>query len=172
MPAGLSSGTASTTLFSTKSMRVSEYTKSAPFSFCPASRSFIWDWPAEMNRSHTAPSMIWVRRVPEDSKEKVRVTSGATSLYRSAISVRVASRDAAANTTTSTGSAWGAVISAAGVVLLAAGVSAVPAFPPPQAARDRVRARRRDRAAIRLMVHSPLQNGRRARFQTHPGPPP
>ena len=102
--------------------------------------------------------MIWVRRVPEDSKEKVRVTSGATSLYRSAISVRVASRDAAANTTTSTGSAWGAVVSAAGVVLLAAGVSAVPVVPPPQAARDRVRAPARARESSFFMVKNSFTN--------------
>ena len=84
MPAGLSSGTARTTLFSTRSMRLSETTKSSPSVLVPvvsaASSWFICFCAAEMKRSQTAPSSIWVLSVPEESKVKVSVTLGATSL--------------------------------------------------------------------------------------------
>ena len=65
----------------------------------------IWVWPAEMNTSHTAPSWIWVFRVPEESKLNTTVTPSFSAMYMSPISVRVSSMEAAANTVSSMSSA-------------------------------------------------------------------
>ena len=46
----------------------------------------------------SAPSSIWVFRVPEESKLKTSSTLGATVLYCSEISFRVSVREAAAKT--------------------------------------------------------------------------
>ena len=82
MLAGLPSGTTRATLFSSRFTRVPCSTKSRPSVFtsgsAAASSWFICFWAAEMNRSQSAPSWIWVFRVPEESKLKIRVTLGAT----------------------------------------------------------------------------------------------
>ena len=70
MPLGLPSGTASVTLFSSRSSRVEWSTRSRPSVFSappPASSWFICLGAAEMNTSQSAPSWIWVLRVPEES---------------------------------------------------------------------------------------------------------
>ncbi len=79
MPAGFPSGTARTTLFSSRLKRESDATKSRPSVFTSglaASSWFICFCPAEMKMSHAAPSSIWVLRVPEESKLNTRVTLG------------------------------------------------------------------------------------------------
>ena len=58
-----------------------------------------------MNRSQSAPSWIWVLRVPEESKLKRKVTPGFSAEYVSPMAARVSVREAAAKTMSSTGSA-------------------------------------------------------------------
>ena len=74
--------------------------KSRPSSFpdsVSASSWFICFWPAEMKTSASAPSWIWVLRVPEESKSYWRVTS-AWEANESPAFVRDSVRDAAAKT--------------------------------------------------------------------------
>ena len=118
MPLGLPSGTASVTLFSRRSMRLSVTMRSRPLGFFSVSPmrlpsiAFICVGAAEMKRSQSAPSLIWVRSLPEESKLKVSVTFGATSLYIPAISLSVSVMEAAAKTISSTGSAASSCVSA------------------------------------------------------------
>ena len=84
MSAGLSDGTQRLTLFSKRSSRVASSTKSSP-SVLTAGSAAASSWSiclgaAERKTSQTAPSWIWVFSVPEESKLKVSVTSGATVL--------------------------------------------------------------------------------------------
>ena len=65
---------------------------------------FICFWPAERNRSQSAPSWIWVFSVPEESKLKRKVTPGFWAEYVSAMAFRVSVREAAAKTISSTDS--------------------------------------------------------------------
>ena len=74
MPLGLPSGTASVTLFSRRSTRLSVTMRSRPLGFFSVSPmrlpsiAFICMGAAEMKRSQSAPSLIWVRSLPEESK--------------------------------------------------------------------------------------------------------
>lgn len=57
-----------------------------------------------MNRSHTAPSVIWVYSLPEESKLKLIFTFSFSAMYFSPMAVRDSVRDAAANTISDLGS--------------------------------------------------------------------
>ena len=81
-PAGFPLGTTSTTRFSSRLIRVPSRTKSSFFSFLSDAMSswFICFCDAEMKRSQTAPSSIWVLSVPDESKLNVSFTSGSAFL--------------------------------------------------------------------------------------------
>ena len=59
-----------------------------------------------MNRSHTAPSSIWVSSLPEESKLKLILTFLFSAMYLSPMAVRDSVREAAANTVSSTDSSF------------------------------------------------------------------
>ena len=129
MALGLPSGTQSVTLFSRMSKRVSWLMKSRPSSLpeaAPASSWFICFWPAEMKTSQSAPSWIWVLRVPDESKLKLMSAPSLAALKRSPASVSDSVSEAAAKTVNVLGSAVDAVPVAAEPVVWAWGCVCLP----------------------------------------------
>ena len=108
----------SVTLFSSRFTQLSVTMRSRPsgfFSVSPIrlpSMAFICLGAAEINRSHSAPSLICLSRVPEESKLYVTVTLGLFCSYISLSWFMVSVIEAAANTISSTGSPAGVSVGA------------------------------------------------------------
>ena len=118
--------------------------------------AFICLGAAEMNRSQSAPSLIWVSSLPEESKLYVTVTLGLFCSYISLSWFMVSVIEAAANTISSTGSPAGASVEALSCVWEPSAALALVSALEPQAARDRVRHRAssRDKHFFMLVLPS------------------
>ena len=117
--------------------------------------AFICWGAAEMNRSQSAPSLICLSRVPEESKLYVTVTLGLFCSYISLSWFMVSVIEAAANTISSTGSPAGASVGALSCVWEPSAALALVSALEPQAARDRVRHRASSRDKYFFMLVLP-----------------
>ena len=118
--------------------------------------AFICLGAAEMNRSQSAPSLIWVSSLPEESKLYVTVTLGLFCSYISLSWFMVSVMEAAANTISSTGLPAGASAGVLSVVWESLAASAAGSVLEPQAARDRVRHRASSRDKYFFMLVLPF----------------
>ena len=118
--------------------------------------AFICLGAAEMNRSQSAPSLICLSRVPEESKLYVTVTLGLFCSYISLSWFMVSVIEAAANTISSTGSPAGVSVGALSCVWEPSAASALVSVLPPQEVRDKVRHRAssRDKHFFMLVLPS------------------
>ena len=118
--------------------------------------AFICWGAAEMNRSQSAPSVIWVSSLPEESKLYVTVTLGLFCSYISLSWFMVSVIEAAANTISSTGSPAGASAGALSWVWESSAASTVLSVLEPQAVRDKVRHRASSRDKYFFMLVLPF----------------
>ena len=118
--------------------------------------AFICWGAAEMNRSQSAPSLICLSRVPEESKLYVTVTLGLFCSYISLSWFMVSVIEAAANTISSTGSPAGSSAGALSWVWESSAASTVLSVLEPQAVRDRARLRASSRDKYFFMLVLPF----------------